>query len=382
MNIEQRHWSDNTGWSVPSGHSLIADAQLVLAFGGRAVLEEKARYDEIRAMYPNAHILLSSTSGEILGTGVYDDTIAVTAVSFERTTLKLVSSEITSIDHSYQTGKELADAFEKEGLVHVFVISDGQRVNGSAFVKGLNDGLPAHVSVTGGLAGDGSLFQRTVVGLNAYPAEGKIAAIGFYGPDLTVTYGSFGGWDSFGPERLITKSKNNVLYELDGQSALDLYKKYLGEQSAGLPGTALLFPLSISTGGDVPVVRTILSIDEQNKSMTFAGDMPEGMYARLMKANVERLIDGASRAAVNSAVPMRQQQAELAILISCVGRKLVLGQRIEEEVEGVREVFGTGTALTGFYSYGEISPFTNAAQCELHNQTMTVTAFSERNVRE
>jgi hypothetical protein len=382
MNIEQRQWKAESGWSLYGGGSLKTPAHLVLVFGGRAVLEQKERFDEVRALYPTADLLLCSTAGEILGTGVSDHSAVLTAVSFERTILKIVSSEITSIDHSYRTGKAIADAFDKEGLVHVFVISDGQRINGSAFVKGLNEGMPHNVSVTGGLAGDGSLFQKTVVGLNDYPAEGKIAAVGFYGTELSVTYGSFGGWDSFGPDRLITKSKNNVLYELDGQSALDLYKKYLGEQSAGLPGTALLFPLSISSGGDTPVVRTILSIDEQKKSMTFAGDMPEGMYARLMKANVERLIDGASRAAVNSAALREQQRIELAILISCVGRKLVLGQRIEEEVEGVSEVFGSGTRLTGFYSYGEISPFASSAHCELHNQTMTITAFSERTVRE
>ncbi len=381
MRIEQRQWKEEAGWSVREGYSLNADAQLVLAFGGRAALEQKERTDEIRTMYPKADILLCSTSGEILGTGVYDNTIAVTAVRFEQTSISIYSSEITTIDDSYQAGKSLAGAFHKEGLVHLFVISDGQRINGSAFVKGMNEGLPEHVSVTGGLAGDGSQFQKTIVGLNDYPAEGKIAAVGFYGRGLTVTYGSFGGWDSFGPDRMITRSKDNILYELDGQSALDLYKKYLGEQSAGLPGTALLFPLSITSDGDVPVVRTILSIDEEQKSMTFAGDMPEGKYARLMKANFERLIDGASRAAENSAVPMAQP-VDLAILISCVGRKLVLGQRIEEEVEGVREVFGAGTMLTGFYSYGEISPFTPSAQCELHNQTMTITAFSERNVRE
>lgn len=381
MNIEQRQWKAESGWSLYGGGSLKTPAHLVLVFGGRSVLEQKERFDEVRKLYPTANLLLCSTAGEILGTGVTDHSAALTAVSFERTTLRIVSSEITSIEHSYRTGKAVADAFDKEGLVHVFVICDGQRINGSAFVKGLNDGMPENVSVTGGLAGDGSLFQKTVVGVNEVPAEGKIAAVGFYGTGLSVTYGSFGGWDSFGPDRLITRSTNNVLYELDGRSALDLYKKYLGEQSAGLPGTALLFPLSISSGGDTPVVRTILSIDEQKKSMTFAGDMPEGMYARLMKANVERLIDGASRAAVTTAA-LREQEIELAILISCVGRKLVLGQRIEEEVEGVSEVFGDGTRLTGFYSYGEISPFTSSARCELHNQTMTITAFSERTVRE
>ena len=205
-----------------------------------------------------------------------------------------------------------------------------------------------------------------------------IAVLGLYGNRLKVGYGSLGGWDSFGPERLITRSRGNVLYELDGQSALELYKKYLGEHAKGLPATGLLFPLSIRTKeGDAGVVRTILAIDEEDRSLTFAGDIPEGAYARLMKANFDRLIDGAVGAAKTSYEAIGSTSPDLAVLISCVGRKMILKQRTEEEVEGVREILGDKTVLAGFYSYGEISPFTPGARCELHNQTMTITTFSE-----
>jgi hypothetical protein len=379
MKIEQIKWEETDGWNVTNSEPILSDANLVLAFGGRTVLENKERFNEIKLFYPNSNILCCSTSGEIMDTQVHDNTIVVTAIHFEHTELRVSSTEVYSLESSYATGKSIADSFPKEELLHLFVISDGQKVNGSELVRGMNDGLPVNVTVTGGLAGDGSRFQKTLVGLNNYPAEGKIVAVGFYGKNLIVNYGSIGGWDSFGPDRLITKSKNNILYELDGQSALELYKKYLGDQAVGLPGTALLFPLSIKlSDGEQPVVRTILSIDEENKSMIFAGDMPEGSYARLMKANFERLIEGASSAATNTIESDKGVSPELAILISCVGRKLVLGQRIEEEVEGVREVLGDRTILSGFYSYGEISPFNTAAKCELHNQTMTITTFTER----
>jgi hypothetical protein len=212
------------------------------------------------------------------------------------------------------------------------------------------------------------------------PAEpDTIAVLGLYGDRIKVGYGSLGGWDPFGPERLITRSDGNVLYELDGRSALDLYKQYLGEHAKGLPATGLLFPLSLRRrDAETGVVRTILSVDEQHQSMTFAGDIPTGSYARLMKANFDRLIDGAMTAARTSATPIGSSGVELALLVSCVGRKMVLGQRIEEEVEGVRDVVGARAMLAGFYSYGEISPFTPSAACELHNQTMTVTTLSER----
>jgi hypothetical protein len=202
-------------------------------------------------------------------------------------------------------------------------------------------------------------------------------AVGLYGDRLRVGCGSLGGWDPFGPERLVTRSRGNVLYELDGRSALSLYKRYLGEYAAGLPASALLFPLSLrSEVNGPPVVRTVLAIDEAEQSMTFAGDLPEGQYARLMKANFERLIDGATDAARASAATLGGP-AELGLLISCVGRRMVLKQRVQEELESVREVLGESAALTGFYSYGEIAPFSPSAGCELHNQTMTVTTVSE-----
>jgi hypothetical protein len=253
------------------------------------------------------------------------------------------------------------------------------RINGSELVKGLTGSLPSGVSVTGGLSGDGERFERTLVLWDGPAEPGTVAAVGLYGDRLRVGYGSMGGWDPFGPERLITRSSGNVLYELDGKSALDLYCKYLGDYASGLPATGLLFPLSLRTRqNDPPVVRTILSINEAGQSLTFAGDVPEGAYARLMKANFDRLIDGSVGAAKTSCEAIGSNSPDLAILISCVGRKLVLKQRVEEEVEGAREIMGSHTVMTGFYSYGEISPFTPNAKCELHNQTMTITTLSER----
>jgi len=379
MQIEQRQWTAPDGWRRTGNGDDIASPQLVLVFGGTEELSDSQRYAELRGWYPDAKILSCSTSGEILGTSVYDDSVTATAISFESTEFKVARINIGDAENSFKAGESLMEELPQEGLVHVFVISDGQRVNGSELVKGLSSRLRADVSITGGLAGDGTKFQKTLVGLDGVPSNGNIVVIGFYGDRLKVGYGSMGGWDSFGPDRVITRSEGNKLYELDGQSALSLYKKYLGELASELPGSALLFPLSIRTNDeDTPVVRTILAVSEEEESMTFAGDLPQGAYARLMKANFDRLIDGASGAANESSETIGGTKPDLAILISCVGRKVVLGQRTEEEVESVREVLGDDTVLTGFYSYGEISPFTKSTKCELHNQTMTITTLSER----
>jgi len=378
MKIEQRKWTEASGWTSQAGVVLGESAQLVLVFAATPLLREARLLQEVKDRYPGAHVLGCSTAGEICRTRVSDESLVTTAVNFEYAQIKGTRITLSEVETSYQAGERLAQSLDPEGLAHVLVLSDGKGVNGSDLVRGLTKHLPATVTMTGGLAGDGERFDETLVLWDDVPKKDSIAALGLYGSRLRIGYGSLGGWDPFGPERLITRSKENVLYELDRRSALDLYKRYLGEHADGLPATGLHFPLSLRMKtGQTGVVRTILSVDEEEQSMTFAGDVPEGAYARLMKANFDRLIDGAVGAAETSYQAIGSVSPDLAILISCIGRKLVLRQRIEEEVEGVGETLGDRTILTGFYSYGEISPFTTGAECELHNQTMTITTFLE-----
>lgn len=379
MKTEQKKWTQDGGWQILSDNHLKDVAQLVFMFGDTDMLKDPSHFQMVRDWYPQAHIVSGSTAGEIIGTEVLDGSMVVTAVRFDTTTIQVAKTKIDTMEDSLLAGKRLADSLAKDGLVHVLVFSDGLHVNGTNLSRGLSGNLPKNVAVTGGLVGDQARFKETVVGVDSAPEQNTIVVVGLYGTGIKIGYGSLGGWDPFGPERLVTKSKGNVLYELDGQSALALYKQYLGDQAKGLPASGLLFPLSMRLDGkSVVLVRTILAVNEQDQSMTFAGDIPEGSYVRLMKANFERLIDGASGAASMSHEALGQTPADLALLISCVGRKLVLKQRIEEEIENVQNKLGKTTALTGFYSYGEICPVTpTERQCELHNQTMTITTFAE-----
>ena len=382
MKIEQKKWTGEHGWKTLSSGFFTEPPELVLVFGGNAPLKDKARFDEVRSWYPQSHIISASTAGEIIKTEVSDDTLVLTAIKFEKTTLQFAEASITQAEESEEAGKKLAQALPKEGLIHAMIFSDGLFVNGTTLVKGLLSELPDDVSITGGLVGDGSRFKETLVGLDKIPEQKKLVLVGFYGSSIKIGYGSLGGWDSFGISRTITKAKGNVLYELDDKPALALYKEYLGNLAKDLPASGLLFPLSLKVktdaGGEVEVVRTILAVDEQAQSMTFAGDMPEGIVARFMKANFDRLVDGASGAASMSIESLGKGKAELAILVSCIGRKLVLKERVEDEIEAVQEKIGSQAAIVGFYSYGEISPTTpTERQCQLHNQTMTITTFRE-----
>jgi hypothetical protein len=372
MKVQQHLWREGKGWA--NTPEALFQPNLVFAFGAIDSLSNDSVYSEIRKVYPQSDVVLASTAGEIHGDEVNDHTVSVTACSFEKTDIKVVEGNVTDCANSFECGRSITKRLEGPGLCHILVFSDGISVNGDDLVRGINSDLPPNVVVTGGLAADAGRFTKTLVGANEEPQSNRIVAIGFYGDKLRITHGSQGGWDLFGPVRMVTKAVDNVLYELDGENALEIYKRYLGPRASELPGSALLFPLCIlGSDRDTQLVRTILSIDDAAGTLRFAGNIPMGAQVQFMMANFDRLVDGAAKAAEQS----NDMSPELVLMVSCVGRKVVLDQRIEEEVESVCQYFGSESVYTGFYSNGEISPLMGSSVCSLHNQTMTITTYHE-----
>jgi hypothetical protein len=389
-------WNETSGWNF--GTRDRTRTQLIIYFGSRTTLASPSRFHELRLAYPRAILLGCSTGGQIDGPDITDAGITALAIDFDDTQVSLATSPVTASSDCRAIGSDLARQLLEAGsnghapdsrpgspaalgpLAGVFVLSDGLAVNGSQLVAGLLDTLGTSLPVMGGLAGDGGDFTQTLVGANAPPKPSIIAAVGFYGSKLHIGHGSAGGWDMFGPRRIITRSSTNTLFELDGQPALDLYERYLGEDEArGLPGTALLFPLLLRdpARSDHEVVRTVLAIDREAHSLTFAGDMPEGWTAQLMRGNFDRLSQGAAQAASAATSEALSAENGLSVMISCIGRRLLMGQRVHDELEAARAALPAGLQNIGFYSYGEISPHAASGFCELHNQTMTVMTLRE-----
>ncbi|RFC34426.1 MAG: putative conserved protein, contains FIST-N domain [Candidatus Nitrotoga sp. MKT] len=371
MKVSQIRWSEKTGWERTS--NFFADADLVLVFADNDYFQTDNCYIQLQKMFLQAHIIGCSTSGNVMGVTISDGDVVATVVKLERSNIKMALIDLDSGTETKELGVSLMAKLVDSDLRHVIVLSDGQKVNGSDLARGLNQ---AGIPVTGGLAGDGERFGETWVMADAPAKTKRIAALGFYG-DVTIKSGCFAGCEEFGAKRTITKSKENVIYEIDGEPALDLYKKYLGEQAKELPASGLRFPLSIQAStGDKAVIRTLLAVDEVSHSLTFAGDTPQGHLCKLMRTNLDSLIESAGLAATE-AQPASQIATGLCLLVSCVGRRLVMGQMTEDELDIVQEKLGTETFITGFYSYGELAPFSDVMQCQLHNQTMTLTTIYE-----
>lgn len=381
MILKTLQFTKDKGWSseIPD---LDSENTLIIIFSAPEYIQCPAPIKELAEHYPNSKIIGCSSAGEIVAGLIKDHSLSVAIIKFEKTSIKETSVTIADVSHSFNSGKDISSALNQENLRGIFVLAEGLNINGSELVRGLNEINKEDIVITGGLAGDGDQFKQTWIIVDGKIVTNSIVAIGFYGDNIRMGHGSKGGWNIFGTERRITRSKNNVLYELDGKPALDLYKKYLGEKASGLPASGLLFPLAIRSDTNDPkqLVRTILAINEQEDSLTFAGNMPMGYLAQLMRANFDRLITGAKEAGElilkNSKINQNNSAPLLLIAVSCVGRRLLLGERTEEETDSVLKLFPEGTQQVGFYSYGEISPYSKGS-CDLHNQTMTLTSISE-----
>jgi len=378
MRLQTLSYRSDRGLSRSIDATLDSSSTLVLAFGAsRGDLRHALRM--VREQLPLSHMIGCSTAGEILGSEVSDDSLSIAIARFERSRVRSTIALAIDSSDSFAIGQHVGRTLNAPDLRAVFVLADGLNVAGSKLVRGIRSAIGDRPAVTGGLAGDGLLFEKTWVMHQGLLGSGAAVAAGLYGERMEIGFGSKGGWDIFGPERAITRARDNVLYELDGKPALQLYKTYLGQRASGLPATALLFPLALRSDGacESSVVRTVLAVNERDQSMTFAGDIPQGARAQLMRANFDRLVQGASdAAAMTQAGGALLGGPTLSIAVSCVGRRMVLGERTEEETEATLEAMPARTEQVGFYSYGEISPCPHVGS-ELHNQTMTLTTLSE-----
>ena len=366
-------------WNTFFDTSLDSTNTLVLFFASIDETKANEEAKKIASLFPSSIVLGASTSGEIYEDEVYEDSIVVSVIKFESTTLKNhICEEITN-DTSYSDGVAIATQLYNEELRGIFILSDGLKTNGSKLTQGIASVVGNRVVVSGGLAGDKNKFEKTWLLVDGEIRSGVITAVGFYGEKVHFAAASRGGWDSLGLRRTVTKSEDNILYELDGKPALEIYKRYLGEKAKELPASGLLFPLEIHEENENDVehkVRSFLAVDEENQSIEFFGDIPQGSHVTFMKANFNRLIDGAEESAEMLDFFGYDGEPLLCIAISCVGRKLVLKSRIYEEIEAIREVLPENAEIIGFYAYGEISPIASGSCC-FHNQTMTLTAIWE-----
>lgn len=364
-------------WSEPFDPTLDSESTAVFVFfESTLVVDEQIK--KIKDTFPKSKILGSSTSGEIQNAEINDNSIICMVIKFDHTRLKLVSTPV-SFETSLQAGKNLAEALAAPDLKNIVLLTEGLDVDGSELIKELDQALKnknINTSIVGGMAGDGSRFINTFLINDTSVKTHQAVALGLYGEKVQMFSGTGTGWAPFGPLRYVTKAERNTVFEIDGVPALKLYKEYLKEDAQNLPVSGVLFPLGISWGENENIVRSVARIDESNNALIFASKIPEKTQVQLMHSNVMKLIGAAEDALKDCSLNFTNGQSTAVLIISCIGRRMIMGQKTEDEISIIKELLPNHAEICGFYSYGEYSP-TASKRNELHNQTMTLIVFQE-----
>lgn len=350
--------------------------QLVLVFAAPSFWRDKCAISDACTLQ-GVHVVGCSTAGEISGAGAADDTCSVMAIRFAGAEVKVAAAQLGSSDMSQAAGKSIGEALKESRLRGIFTLAPGLQVDGTAFAQGIAGAAGDKVLVTGGLAGDGMNFRNTFTMLNGMVFPNLAVAFGLYGDNLSLKCATRCGWKPFGLARRVTKSVANVLYELDGKPALQLYQRYLGDRAANLPSTGLLYPFSVQRedGKDTGVVRSVLAVNPADGSMTLAGDLAQGSLVRLMYADPDLLIDSAAQAGKEAVNGSKGPSASL--LVSCAGRRLAMGDDAGAEIDAAMAGAGSDSICAGFYSYGDIAPLAGPSGADVHGQSITVTHIGE-----
>lgn len=366
----------NTGWSVSSFPNGDPERMLALVFASPEFSEHSAVLEQLRTHYPGLQIAGCSTAGNIIGEQLSDHSIVVTLIQFDSATFRVETFDCSQAKDSRKVGTQIGRTFASDGLRHILIFSDGLNVVGSELVSGVQAVLPPRVKVSGGLAGDEDRFGKTFTIDKNGISDHKVVAVALYGEKLSITSGTAGGWIPFSAEQIVTRSEGNIVYELDGRSALACYHDYLGQSSSELPAIGLKYPLLVRSNSEANLwtVRSVLGVNDEEGSLTFAGTIAQGATVRLMYAHKEAIIHAAGTAC--DLAWHQQRGSKLALGVSCVGRRLVLEDRVAEELHEAKTKLPLGTRMIGFYSYGEICPH-RSGELEFHNQSFTVTLLGE-----
>ncbi len=354
----------------------LSKASFVLVFASRTMLESSAWIDTIQDRYKNVPVVSCSSSGMIYQSALKEDEVSGIAVQLEKTIVRIESKQLADFSDSKEMGHQLGTDLMEPDLKHVLLFSDGWLVNGSELIDGIYGALSEAVTVGGGFAGDGANFSRTLIGLNQQIERGMVVAIGMYGENLSVGFGKHGGWNEFGEEMEVTEVNGREIVQLDNQSVLSLYREFLGEDADGLPGKALMYPLAVKLPDfPNPLVRTVMNIDDLEGTIATGQPVPKGAKIQFMRAKFDNIIKGVEQAAEES-LKNHISTPEFALVVSCIGRKLLFGKQIEEEIAIVKQALGNTPIVSGFYSNGEIC-MDERGLAELHHQYLTVTTFKE-----
>jgi hypothetical protein len=348
--------------------------------------------DGITSITKDTPMIGGTTGGEISTEAISDDSIVIMAIHSNK--IKFATALGKNISkNELNAGKQLAtnllNQIPKKLAKTLIMVPDGLAGNGTEIIKGAQSILGEYFEIVGGSLGDKSDFKKTYQYYNGKVYENSVPGL-LLGGNIKTATGIRSGWESIGNKMKVTKSESNIVYELDNEPALDFYEKVLGPvRSKKLPGIALEYPFgmidekAMINGKEMYFqLRAPLSIDKNKKSITFAAAIPEGKYVTITTASRNSIIGGSASASKQAKETFKGKKIDLMLIFDCIGRKLVLGKRTQEEITAVQNTLGKNIPMIGFFTYGEIGPIDKRVKelqsTRYHNQTTIVFLMGEK----
>jgi len=238
------------------------------------------------------------------------------------------------------------------------------------------------VRLAGGAAGDDLQMKATHVGLGARAASDAIV-LGVIHSKQPLGVGVCHGHVPISPPLRVTKAQGNVVSEIEGRPAWDVWAEHTRESSRrrGIDpsevkpeeiGAFLLrYEAGLASGKNFRI-RAPLSRAEDG-SLGFACGIPEGSVIRITESEPVQQISSAREAARRARAQVGGAASAGAIVFDCICRNLILGPRFASAVRAIAEELGD-VPVAGFETYGEIA-LDAGDMSGFHNTTTVVLSF-------
>lgn len=317
----------------------------------------------LKNILPSAHIIGTTTDGEILEGRILTKNIVLSFSLFEKTQIK--STLIPLEEDAFSVGQKLSESILDRDSKVMIVFATSKDLNAQKLLEGIHT-YDKNIIVAGGLSGDQGSFKNGYVFDKDEVCDHGVVAVGLSSAYLLASNYYTSQWEPVGREFTITKSKDNRLISIDKMSVKSLYEKYLGTEVAQkLPLSGLQFPFVIKDQ-DQYMVRSVLS-DPGDGSLVFGTKMPEGEKIQIGFGDAKTMLKNTR----NIIKEVNEIPRESLFIYSSAGRRRFLKQYAHYEIES----FGQLTSVSGFYGYGEF--FTTKEKSLFLNQSVAVLCLSE-----
>ncbi|MCC5637046.1 FIST C-terminal domain-containing protein [Nostoc sp. CHAB 5844] len=323
----------------------------------------------IQEAFPGIELIGSTTNGEISSILEFQqDSLTLMLFATDEVEIRAGIGRNASKNPTLAAQQAISQALDKSTSAPQLCLTfpDSLTSNGVLILEGLKQSLGVHIPIIGGMAADDYTFDKTYQFFQSEVLSDSIPVLLFSG-NLLFSHGVASGWTPISQRSRVTKVKGNVVYEIDGQRALDFYQHYLGEEQ--FAANYAIHALAVFQDQDHFYMRAPNGYDQESGSVTFFSDIPEQAIVQITDATRDHILSASEASLKNAIANYPGVEPTAALLISCAARRRILGTFAKQEYQLVKTHLPEALLCCGFYAYGEIAPLVSKGETQFHNKT-------------